>query len=334
MNSLFEDGPEQASSEGKPRRSRMPSFGRSARMTGLDIGATMIKAVVLEKQADGIVLRQAALASTPPGVVTAGVLTDGITAARALKSLWSDYSMQDQRVASAVSGERVYCQMDEASGLVGADLDAFVEGKIAETLSYSPDSACSGYQAVSGGAVWAAAPAESIDWIRETVRLSSKTPVSVETQGCALANAYSFSYQPTAEDAVLLVHVGARRASLVLMLGDVPLYGRDVVINVDWPASGHSVSDRVIGALDLHWDQIELRSRPAELCRILISGGASVASDLKEALAVRTGRPVDEMDAFQRVSYSPGAGAGQVVAEHRGSLAVAAGLALQGLDDA
>ncbi len=311
----------------------LPSFGRTARMTGLDVGSTMIKAVVLERQADGIILRQAALAATPPGVVTAGVLTDGITVARALKSLWSDYSMQDQRVASAVSGDRVFCQMDETKGLGDVDLDRFVEDKIAETLSYPPDSASSGYQEVPGGAVWVAAPVESIDWIRETVRLSSKTPVSIETQSCALANAYSFSYQPGTEDVVLLVHVGAQRASLVLMRGEVPLYGRDVVINGDWPVAVQSVPERVINALDLHWDQIELRARPSDVSRILISGGAAGVNELKESILGRTGKPVEEMDPFLRISYSPGAGPGQVVAEHRCSLAVAAGLALQGLVD-
>jgi Tfp pilus assembly PilM family ATPase len=334
MNSLFDDDSDRPETIAKPRKKMLPSFGRATRMTGLDIGATMIKAVVLERQSGGIVLRQAALAATPPGVVTSGMLTDGITAARALKSLWADYSMHDQRVASAVSGERVFCQMDEATGLAGTDLDSFVASKIAETLSYSPESASSGYQEVPGGAVWAAAPAESIDWIRETVKLSSKNPVSVETQSCALANAYSSSYQPAADEVALLIHVGARRASLVLVRGDIPLYGRDVVINGDWPATVSSVSDRVIGALDLHWDQIELRSRPADISRIFVSGGAAAAPGLKEAIFARTGKPVDDMDAFLRVSYSPGAGAGQVVADHKGSLAVAAGLALQGLEDA
>jgi Tfp pilus assembly PilM family ATPase len=235
MDSLFEDGPNELKVGPKSRKKILPNFGRTARMTGLDVGSTMIKAVVFERQADGIVLRQTALDTTPPGVVTAGVLTDGITVARALKSLWSDYSMQDQRVASAVSGDRVFCQMDETKGRRDMDLDRFVEDKIAETLSYPPDSASSGYQEVPGGAVWAAAPVESIDWIRETVQLSSKTPVSIETQSCALDNAYSFSYQPGTEDVVLLVHVGAQRASLVLMRGEVPLYGRDVVTNGDWP---------------------------------------------------------------------------------------------------
>jgi Tfp pilus assembly PilM family ATPase len=311
----------------------LPKFGRNGKMTGLDIGATMIKVVVLERRPEGVVLRQAALASTPPGVATEGVLTDGIAVARALKSLWNDYSLTDQRVAASVSGERVFCQAEEASESERGDLPALAKNRIAETISFPVDSASSGYQEAPGGFVWVAAPAESIDWIRETVRLSAKTPTLVQAQSCALANAYAFSYQPDPQDVALLVHVGARRASLVLMRGEVPVYGRDVVINLAWPAGARTIPERVIGALDLHWDQIELRSRPAELSRILISGGPASAPELRQAIQARTGRPVEELDAFLRVSYSPGAGPGRVVAEHRSSLVVAAGLALQGLEE-
>jgi len=332
MNSLF-DATGEPESGISPRKKILPKLGRSVRMTGLDIGATMIKVVVLERRPEGVVLRQAALASTPPGVATEGVLTDGIAVARALKSLWNDYSLTDQRVAAAVSGERVFCQAEEASESERGDLPALAKSRIAETISYPASSASSGYQEAPGGFVWVAAPAESIDWIRETVRLSAKTPTLIQAQSCALANAYAFSYQPAAQDAVLLLHVGARRASIVLMRGEVPIYGRDVVINLAWPANARSVPERVIGALDLHWDQVELRSRPAELSRILLSGGPASAPELKEAIQARTGKPVEELDAFLRVSYSPGAGPGRVVAEHRSSLAVAAGLALQGLEE-
>ena len=110
MNSLFDDVAEEQEGGTSPRRKMLPKLGRSVRMTGLDVGATMIKVVALERRPEGVVLRQAALASTPPGVATEGVLTDGISVARALKSLWNDYSVSDQRVAAAVSGERVFWQ--------------------------------------------------------------------------------------------------------------------------------------------------------------------------------------------------------------------------------
>lgn len=332
MNSLFNDVTEQSESATSPR-AKLPKLARSVRMTGLDVGAAMIKVVTLERRPEGVVLRQAALASTPPGVTTDGALTDGIAVARALRSLWNDYSLMDQRVAVAVSGERVLCQAEEASDLEKGDLPALAKSRVAETIAYPADLAVSGYQETPGGFVWVAAPTEGIDWIRETVRLSAKTPTLIQAQSCALANAYSFSYQPAAKDVVLLVHVGARWVSLVLMRGENPIYGRDVVMNLAWPAGAGSIPERVTGALDLHWDQIELRSRPAQLSRVLLSGGPSSAPELKQAIETRTGRPVELLDAFSQVGYSPGEGPGRVVAEHSPSLAVAAGLALQGLEE-
>ncbi len=333
MSSLFDDVAEESESATARRKKTLPKFARSVRMTGLDVGAAMIKAVTLERRPEGIVLRQAALASTPPGVTTEGALTDSIAVARALRSLWNDYSLTDQRVAVAVSGEGVLCQAEQASDSDKGDLSIVAKNRMAETINYPADSATSGYQETPDGFVWVAAPNQDIDWIRETVRLSAKTPTLIQAQSCALANAYAFNYQPAVEDVVLLVHVGARRAALVLMRGEVPIYGRDVVINFAWPASARSVPERVVGALDLHWDQIELRSKPAELSRVLLSGGPASAPELKEAIESRTGKPVEMLDAFSRVGYSPGEGGGRAVAEHRSALAVAAGLALQGLEE-
>ena len=158
MNSLFDDVAGEPESGTAPRKKMLPSLGRSSKMTGLDVGATMIKVVALERRSDGVVLRQAALASTPPGVATEGVLTDGIAVARALKSLWNDYSLTDQRVAASVSGERVFCQAEDADELERADLPALAKSRIADTISYAADSASSGYQETPGGFVWVAAP--------------------------------------------------------------------------------------------------------------------------------------------------------------------------------
>lgn len=333
MSSQFDGAAEESGGATSPRKKMLPKLARTVRMTGLDVGAAMIKVVTLERLSDGVVLRQAALASTPPGVTTEGVLTDSIAVARALRSLWNDYSLTDQRVAVAVSGERVLCQAEAASESEKGDFSVLAKNRMAETINYPADSATSGYQETPDGFVWVAAPNQDIDWIRDTVRLSAKTPALIQAQSCALANAYAFNYQPAAQDVVLLVHVGARRASLVLMRGDVPIYGRDVVINLAWPANARSVPERVVGALDLHWDQIESRSKPAELSRVLLSGGPASAPELKQAIETRAGKPVEMLDAFSRVGYSPGEGSGRAVAEHRSSLAVAAGLALQGLEE-
>lgn len=312
-------------------------FSRKRPLIGLDVGSSMVKAVVLQRRHGRIALKHAAMAGTPAGVLTEGALTDGITVARALKSLFSDYGISERRVATAVGGEKVWCQSDRATSGSG-DLEAFVRGRAGSVSGLPAESMVCDFQpvesAIEGSVFWVCCSAEQVDWIREAVFLAGKAPAVVDPQACALANAYSFNYQPKPSESALLINIGARNLTIALMRGWAIAYAREHVIAKDWLSPGSDeLLARVLRGLDSHWDALHERADPHLLEKLYVAGGAARASGLLQALQERTGLHADELDPFHRISYSPGSAAGRIVGEHGPTLAIGVGLALRSFED-
>ncbi len=290
----------------------------------------MFKAVTLEKRHGGIALKQAALVGTPAGVLTAGALTDGISVARSLRVLCDDVGIKENRIAGAIGGERVVGQTDSLPSEYETAVEQFVERQAERVIQYPIESASWGYQEIANWGerkiLWVASPAEQVDWLRESVGLSGKSAKVIQPQACALANVYCHNHEPSEGEFVLLLNVGARHMSLVLMSGDTMLYARDCAIAKDWlSAESDALSDRVWRSLAEHWDPIHERGAPG---LIRLSGGAAASRELADNLPNLCGIPVDQLEPFKRVSFSPESDAGKVAAQHGSSLAIATGLAL------
>lgn len=319
-----------------PIRLFSKSSSRSKPVVGLDIGTAMIKVVVLERSYDRIALKQAALAGTPAGVLTAGALTDGITIARAIKALCLDHEIREKEFSVAVGGEKVLCQADKSAFGGGEGVDESIKELAAKHLPYPISAACLGWQPVElmieGSVLWTASPVEQVDWTREALSLAGKKAVYVTPQACALANAYAYSASPTSSETVLLLNIGARCLTLALMRGWAISYARDVTVTRERIDAKEPLTTRVIKALDAHKDVIVERARPQHVEKIIISGGASRSEELRKALAERFEIPVAGLDPLDRMDFSAASPCGRIVDEHGPALAVAAGLALSAIE--
>jgi Tfp pilus assembly PilM family ATPase len=293
-----------------------------------------MKAVELERRDGRVTLRSAAVAGTPAGSLTEGALTDGLAVAGGLKTMLSAGNMRTRNAAACVGGDRVVCQSDLARG---SDLGAFVREKAAGSVGYALDAACLGWQPVEsmieGSVLWTAAPVEQVDWVRATTALAGKPPRLVLPQACALANIYSYSYEPSSRNAVLLVHVGARRLLVAALRGWAVSYSCDVAMTRHRSMTETELPHRVIEAMEPYLEPLTAGVRPYEIELILLSGGAGRSEGLRAALRERSGVEVDTLDPFRKIGYAPSSDAGRMVAEHGPGMAVAAGLALTGLGE-
>lgn len=303
-------------------------------LIGLDIGSARIKTAALERRGDRLTLTRAGAAETPAGVFVSGEPTDGLTIARAVKALLSKCKIGGKRVAVGVGGDRVYCQADPIAADGAEPVDQLVRRRALQVSGLPPDAVVLGSQPVEsmieGSVLWTACAARQVDWLRETVSLSGRSPAWVTPQAFALANVYSHAYQPSSEDAVLLLNFGARRLTLAVMRGWAVAYGRDVSIGRDWDAAPGAGRDRLLATLDYYWEEIERRVRPIGLSRVLLSGGPASRPELVDALLEHTGVHVSELEPFRRITL---AGAKDVAEELGSSLAIAVGLALTSCED-
>ena len=307
---------------------------RKRACVGIDLGTAAMKAVELERTEGEVALVSAAVAGTPAGALTEGALTDGIAVADGLKAMLNDNEIRSRKAAAGVGGDRVLCQSDRVRG---SDLETFVRNKASENLSYSLEAACIGWQPVEsmieGAVLWTAAPVEQIDWARATSSLAGRRANWIAPEVCALANVYAYGYEPSGRNAVLMLHVGARRLLAAALRGWAVAYSRDVSLSRPGSIPEEKLPERVIQAIEPLLDPLTASIRPHEFELILLSGGASRSEALAAALRERAGIEVDMLDPFRKIGYSPASGLGRSVAEHGPSLAVAAGLALTGLGE-
>lgn len=308
---------------------------RDAPLLGLDIGSSTVKAVVLRRRHGRVTLERAALVPTPPGVLTEGALTDPLALAERLKGLWKDMGAREKGVAAAIGGERVICQTDEPAPEQPQAAPEFVVEQAQLIGGFAPEASRTGFQPLggNGACMWAAAAVELVDWVRQAVALSGRSPVSVEPQACALVNSYGFNYRPDDNDVRLLLNVGARHLTVALAKGWTISYGRDVLIAPDWLSPAESrPADRVVQGLERHWSSIVARALPSRPSAVLLAGGGG---DPKTAAVIRdlTGLEVQKLHPFTRIGYSPASEPGALVAEQPELFAVAVGLALQSFPD-
>ncbi len=301
---------------------------------GLDLGTAAMKIVELERNGDGVSLLSAAVAGTPAGALTEGALTDGIAVAGGLKAMLSEHEVGAKAAAVGIAGDRVYCQSDVARG---SDLEAFVRDAAAGELLYSLDAACLGWQPVEsmieGAVLWTAAPIEQVDWTRATTSLAGRSAKLIAPQICALANIYAHGYDPSGRNAVLLLHVGARRLIAASLRGWAVAYSKDLSLSRQGSLPEAETPQRVIAAIEPYLDPLTASVAPYELELILLSGGASRAEGLRAALGERAGIEVDYLDPFRKIAHAGSPSLLKTVEEHGSALAVAAGLALTGLGE-
>jgi type IV pilus assembly protein PilM len=335
--------------EGRLENGSEPKVGRSwvprpwalrKELLGLDVGSSQIKAILLSRKHGNVSLKQAAVCPTPQGVVTAGELTDAISVANSLRKLCKDYRVAARRVAVAVSGEKVYTQLEVLPSGFEGDLEGFLQDAMMKVIPYPVDRAAFDYETFpeehspNKGVFWVSSNSEQVEWLREAVTLAGKVPAVVDVQACALANAYSFNYQPQPRSAVVLLHIGPRQMTIAQVRGSLLLCSRDASLSRDrLPSSADALAQVVVREVDRRWDLMLQRAAPAKPERIYVSGGLAHSAVLREALSQGTGLPVEELNPFREISYSPATEAGQIAREHGATLAVAVGLALRSFEE-
>jgi type IV pilus assembly protein PilM len=182
--------------------------------------------------------------------------------------------------------------------------------------------------------LWVSSAPEQVDWLRQAVTLAGMTPALVDVEACALTNAFAYNYQPQPGDLSLLLHVGAREATIALARGDTLLYSRGALIAFH---RGHFESPhlavRLAREIDRHWDDLAERASPGIIDRIYISGGPARDPRLAMAIGEQTGLTAAVIDPFHRIHYTGSTEAGDIAASHSPAMTIAVGLALRSFDD-
>ena len=218
----------------------------------------------------------------------------------------------------------------------------------------------------------AACKRDFVAGVKQVVQLAGKQPAVIDVDAFALQNCYEVNYQPSAGETVALLNVGASTLNINIMRGTTSVFTRDVsaggnqytamlqkelgltyeqaeavkVGDAPAPADEETGEGRDIAPLlEVVSDMLALEVQKtfdfyrataeegdAGVQKILISGGGSKLSGLREYLAERFGIPVEPLDPFLRIKVDNRRFSAEQLGALAPEMAVAVGLALRGVE--
>ena len=349
-------------------------FGFGSRsIVGLDVGSSSIKAVELKKGRGGIEVVHLGLEHLAPDIVVDSMIVDSGTVSSAISKLFSDNGIKTKLVATAVSGHSVIVKKISLPSISDAELSDTIQKEAAQHIPFDLADVNLDYQIMSEDegqpqmdVLLVAVKKDKILNYTNVLSMAGKTPAIVDIDALALQNCYEYNYEPSPNQVVALLNLGASVMNINIVKGTTPLFPRDVSVG------GHQYTDSLQKELDLNFEDAEalklgkrvgtvsedaktpILQQVTEIIvleiqktfdffrasasgehieKILVAGGSSKVPGLLEGLRQEFSMPVEILNPFQKIS-PPASGLGMELIEgNAGQLAVAVGLALRSFEE-
>lgn len=271
-------------------------FRKQKSVVGLDLGSSVVKAVEISLEGPEPVVTGFARVEIPPG----GSLTD------AVNQVFKTGKFKSKRVVSAVSGQSVVVRYVPMMKMSDADLkqairfetDKYLPFDLDEVqldcqpLKRSPGTSTDGDK--KGGkeseqmtVLLAACKTKSIEERVQLLQAQGLTPIAIDVDLFALANAWELCGLPNEEveegkeTAIALVDVGATRTSINVLCGGETCFSREINIG------GADMTQAVARRLSLETFEAEAIKRASETHELEVNTAiAPVLEDLVSELSL------------------------------------------------
>jgi len=347
----------------------MFGMGGTKAIVGLDIGSSSIKAVELKKTRGDIEVVHIGLEPLSPDIVVDSMIVDSGSVSSAITKIFNENNIKSKAVATSVSGHSVIVKRIPMASMDDSELAGSIQTEAAQHIPFDIADVNVDYQILSDDTsgpqmdvLLVAVKKDKILNYTNVLSLAGKTPAVVDIDAFALQNCYEYNYEPSPTSTVALLNLGASVMNINIVKGSTPLFTRDVSVG------GNQYTDSLQKELDLSFDDAEalkmgeslgkvspdaklpilkqvteiivleiqktfdfFRATAAgqHIEKIYLAGGSSAVPGLTEALRQEFSMPVEILNPFQRIQPN---GAGDLIGQNAGQLAVAVGLALRSFE--
>jgi type IV pilus assembly protein PilM len=306
------------------------SIRGATRTLALDIGSHSVKLVAVRRDASALRVEATAIREMPGGAVQGHVLRDPAPVADVLRAIVRDAGVRTRLAVAALPGAAVMMRRIPVQVAAGEDLDGVVVRASSALVPDSLDHAVLDYHVIGAAATDGTRSVLVVAARRDLVRsfttamcAAGLEPSGLDVDVFALDRLHRAARNGERHGTpAVLVHVGARRADVIVAGADGPVFMGDVPLEgglIDAP----SLAREIHRAIDL--SAVEPAVSPRS---IVLSGGAAAAAGLGPALERRLGCPVALAEPFRSVALGPRVDRGQL-ASSGAAFAVAMGLALR-----
>lgn len=318
-------------------------FGKKKGVAGLDIGSSSIKMVELESKSGNLNLVSLGFENLPGDTIIDGQIMEMNLVSDVIQNVCNNHQIEADKVVTGVSGHSVIIKNIVLPPMSREELEESIDWHAEEHIPYdladvSLDYQVTGEDEESTQVLIAACKRERIDNIKQAIQLAGKSPVVIDVDTFALQNCYEANYDPTEDDVVTLLNIGASTMNVNIVKGTRSLFTRDITVG------GSQFTDVLQRSLGLNFQQAEAVKRgvvdaaegleeksieplmnnvteivameiqktfdfyrattddnETQVHKILISGGGSKLAGLADELSRRLELPVEVLDPFRKV---------------------------------
>src|SRR3982751_4510913 len=348
-------------------------LGKKKSVAGLDVGSSSIKMVELEGKGNNLNLVSFGYENLPGDTIVDGQIMELNVVSDVISNVCATHNVSAERVVTGVSGHSVIIKNIVLPPMSREELEESIDWHAEEHIPYDLSEVSLDYQVTAETpdamhVLIAACKRERIDQVKQAIQLAGKQPVVIDVDTFALQNCYEVNYQPSEEDVVTLLNIGASTMNVNIVKGTRSLFTRDITVG------GSQFTDVLQRSLGLSFQQAEAVKRgvPAAVegveeksieplmtnvteivameiqktfdfyrattddtetvvQKILISGGGSKLAGLAQELSTRLELPVEVLDPFRNIKVDPKKFDPDYLAEIVPEMAVAVGLAVRGV---
>ncbi len=348
-------------------------FAKKKSVAGLDIGSSSIKMVELDGKLNSLNLVSLGFENLPGDTIIDGQIMELNVVSDVIQSVCANHQVNAINVVTGVSGHSVILKNIVLPPMTREELEESIDWHAEEHIPYDLADVCLDYQITSEtqestNVLIAACKRERIDNIKQAIQLAGKTPFIIDVDTFALQNCYEVNYQPSDDDVVTLLNIGASTMNVNIVQGTRSLFTRDITVG------GSQFTDVLQRSFGLNFQEAEavkrgvvdavegveekaiepLMNNVTEIVameiqktfdfyrattednetvvqKILISGGGSKLVGLADELSQRLELPVEVLDPFRNIKVDSKKFDPEYLKEIVPEMAVAVGLAVRGV---
>jgi len=263
-------------------------------LVGLDIGSHAVKMIRVKERNAKLRLVNLGLAPVPRDAFSEGRLTKPDLIGGSIQRLASHLKMKEKATATSISGYEVMIKKIELPTMTEEELHNRMHVELGQYIPYNIEEVEVDYQVMDivkdrpthMEVLLVAAKKDSINDCISLVKLSGLDPFVVDVDFFALSNAYEATYGLTGDESVLLLDIGAGKATMNIISRGVPVFTRDI------PIGGYQITDRIKEHFRVSTEEAERmklseasdESRHEELQEIFVAVVGNWVSEIKRAI--------------------------------------------------
>ena len=231
-------------------------------IVGLDIGSTAIKAIELKPARNGFELVHIAHHNLQSDTIVDGHIIDLNHVSDVINRIWTEQNIKTSQIATSLSGHAVIVKKITLPSMPEEELDEQIHWEAEQYIPFDINDVNLYHEIISHDpsgqnmeVLLVACKRDKIAQFTQVISQAGKQPVIVDVDAFALQNAYEANYNPSPNQTVALLDIGASVLTINVVRGATSVFTRDI------SAGGNQYTDLLQKELDLTFEEAESLKR-------------------------------------------------------------------------